>query len=295
MLGLHHQLAAAVEQRGRAVAALLDVRRVRGADQHRAHLVAGGAQRADQDLERDRVEARRSSSPLGDDRARVVDLGAPARAAAPGSPPAARTRTAPRPRRPSPGSPRRTSASSHSPPKRARRPARSSSSLGGRRGRDLGPGLDQRQADRHQLDLGLGVAVAVAALVLGGEALGELGGVGLSAPRDRQLERLAAVAQLVDDLGPASLEALGEPLAQRRDLGRDPLRGQLVAARASPCGRCRGGARRRAGRAPRARRSRAGRGSARSRARRRSPPRASARRRRTASARIRAGRRRARP
>ena len=46
-----------VEQRRRAVAPLLDVGRVRRADQHRAHLLAGGAKRADQHLERDRVEA----------------------------------------------------------------------------------------------------------------------------------------------------------------------------------------------------------------------------------------------
>ena len=57
VLGLHHQLAVGVEEGGRAVVALLDVGRVGGADQRRAHLIAGGAQAADQDLERDRVEA----------------------------------------------------------------------------------------------------------------------------------------------------------------------------------------------------------------------------------------------
>ncbi len=46
VLGLHDHLAVRVEQRGRSVAALLDVRRVRRADQHHAHLLAGGAQRA---------------------------------------------------------------------------------------------------------------------------------------------------------------------------------------------------------------------------------------------------------
>ena len=56
VLRLHHQLAGGVEQRRRAVVALLDVGRVRGADQHRAHLLAGRAQRADQHLQRDRVE-----------------------------------------------------------------------------------------------------------------------------------------------------------------------------------------------------------------------------------------------
>ena len=57
VLGLHHQLAAGVEERGRAVVALLDVGRVGGADQGRAHLLAGGAQAADHHLQRDRVEA----------------------------------------------------------------------------------------------------------------------------------------------------------------------------------------------------------------------------------------------
>jgi hypothetical protein len=37
-------------------ASLHDVGRVRGADQHDAHLLAGGAQRAGDDLQLDRVE-----------------------------------------------------------------------------------------------------------------------------------------------------------------------------------------------------------------------------------------------
>ena len=57
VLGLHHHLPARVEQRGGAVAALLDVGRVRGADQRGAHLLAGGAQRAGEHLQLDRVEA----------------------------------------------------------------------------------------------------------------------------------------------------------------------------------------------------------------------------------------------
>ena len=46
-----------VEQRGRGVAALLDVRRVGRAHQHGAHLVADRAQAAEHHLEGDRVEA----------------------------------------------------------------------------------------------------------------------------------------------------------------------------------------------------------------------------------------------
>ena len=55
---------------------------------------------------------------------------------------------------PAGGSPRSTSASSHSPANRARRSAALERALGGgRAGRGSGPGLDERQADVHQLDL----------------------------------------------------------------------------------------------------------------------------------------------
>ena len=43
VLGLHDHLTPRVEERRRCVAALLDVGRVRGADQHQPHLLAGGA------------------------------------------------------------------------------------------------------------------------------------------------------------------------------------------------------------------------------------------------------------
>ena len=56
VLGLHHQLALGVEEGSGGVAALLDVGRVGRADEHHAHLVAGGAQRAEHHLESDRVE-----------------------------------------------------------------------------------------------------------------------------------------------------------------------------------------------------------------------------------------------
>src|SRR6185436_8155248 len=57
VLGLHANLAGRVEEGGRAVAALLGVRRVRRAHEDRAHLLAGGPQRAGDDLQLDRVEA----------------------------------------------------------------------------------------------------------------------------------------------------------------------------------------------------------------------------------------------
>ena len=58
VLGLHHQLARGVEERRRAVAPFLDVGGIRGAHEHRPHLLAGGSKGADQHLERDRVEPR---------------------------------------------------------------------------------------------------------------------------------------------------------------------------------------------------------------------------------------------
>ena len=53
VLGLHDHPAALVEQRGRAVAPLLDVRGEGGADEHRAHLLGDRAQAAADDLELD--------------------------------------------------------------------------------------------------------------------------------------------------------------------------------------------------------------------------------------------------
>ena len=58
VLGLHHHLAARVKQRRRRVAPLLDVGRVRRADQHGSHLLADRPQRAGQDLELHRVDHR---------------------------------------------------------------------------------------------------------------------------------------------------------------------------------------------------------------------------------------------
>ena len=76
--------------------------------------------------------------------------------------------------------------------------------------------------DEH--DLAVGVAVAVALLVGALEALGQLGRVRLGRPRHRQLEGLARVAQLVDDLGLGALIAGRQRLAdQRLDLRGDPL------------------------------------------------------------------------
>src|SRR5712692_9887142 len=53
VLRLHDHPAALVEERGRAVAPLFDVRGERGAHEHHAHLLGDGAQTAADDLELD--------------------------------------------------------------------------------------------------------------------------------------------------------------------------------------------------------------------------------------------------
>ena len=152
------------------------------------------------------------------------------RGAAPGSPPGARTRTGPRPRSRRGGSPRSTSASSHSPSKRARRLPRSRAPSSAARGRGSGPGSTSARRTFTSSTSAVGVAVAVTALVLGGELLGEPLGARALVAGDRELERLAAIAQLVGDLGGGVAEPLGQPLAERPHLRRNPLGGELVTA-----------------------------------------------------------------
>src|SRR5215469_12607115 len=108
MLGLHHQLAGGVEERGRTVVALLDIGRVGGADQRRPHLVAGGAQSPDQHLQGYRVH-RASIVPWSS--TAVDQLGGTTKVASGSSKTAG-----PSVSKPAAGSPRRTSVSIHSPP-----------------------------------------------------------------------------------------------------------------------------------------------------------------------------------
>ena len=134
-----------VEERGRAVVALLDVGRVGGADQRRAHLVAGRPQPAGQHLQRDRVDAHASPPPPGSCPPRRP--GPTSRAGRRRSPRGARRRPAPRPRcrrRARRGAP---ASSTQSPPKRTgREPSVGRRSAGGRRPRAR-PGRDHRQPD----------------------------------------------------------------------------------------------------------------------------------------------------
>jgi hypothetical protein len=62
VLGLGDHRALGVEQRGRAVAALLDVGGVGAADQHRAGLLGDARQRAGEHAQRDGIKAHRRSS-----------------------------------------------------------------------------------------------------------------------------------------------------------------------------------------------------------------------------------------
>ena len=77
VLGLGDHRALGVEQRGRAVAALLDVGGVGAADQHRARLLGDARQRAGEDREGDGIEAHVVA--LQHQRAGVVDRARPAR------------------------------------------------------------------------------------------------------------------------------------------------------------------------------------------------------------------------
>ena len=284
----------AVEQRGGGVAALLDVRRVRGAHEHGAHLLAHRPHAAQQHLQGDRVEAAahvRSS----DQGAVLVDRAGPARAARRRSPPGAPTPPGRRSSRPVPRAPRRMAVSSRLPSNSAVRRPRSNRPAGAGVDRGVDTFLDRAHAHVHELDRALGVAVAVAVLVRLLEQLAQLGRAGVRGRRHLQLEGLAPVAQVV-----VGLEARARHAGAGRGGEVARPRRRRVPARSLPRPAARCAPRRGAGRPSRGRvrtalplragRARGARPAARPAARR-----ASARRRRRRPARSRAGRRRARP
>ncbi len=106
VLGLHHEVAGGVEQRAGGVAALLDVGRVAGADQHRAHLLAGRAQRAGGDAQGDGIEAHFCTRIVPDSSTSPLQPGGTARVASRSS-----TIAGPSMRSPGAGSPRMISVS----------------------------------------------------------------------------------------------------------------------------------------------------------------------------------------
>ena len=223
VLGLHHHLPGRVEQRRRGVAALLDVGRVRRADQHGAHLLAGGAQRAEDHLQLHRVDGHAGSS------ARRTSIA-----------PSASTVRAP--------------AGRHEHGRlgqwddRRALERRAGDGPTGRR-RQLGRRRRRRRRAHphgHELDLLLRVAVAVALLVRCLERLAQRRGRRVGRPGHGQLERLSAVAQLVrrGDLGPRLAErgrAPPPPAPRRRG---DRLGGQRRRRCAARCAARRGGERR---------------------------------------------------
>ena len=226
---------AGVEERGRAVVALLDVGRVGGADQRRAHLVAGGAQAADQDLEGDRVEPAHRAVPFPRiscawNRARIVPV-ASTFACQPGG----RIRVASGSSKTT-GPSRRGAGSGLAAQHRGLDPLAVEQHRPGAllkpaarcgRGVQLRPGHDHRQADVDEDDLAVGIAMAVALLVGAFEALAKVGRIGIDGAGDRQLEGLAGVPHLVDDLRPGLGQAGAGGGDQLGDLGRDALGAQL--------------------------------------------------------------------
>ena len=195
VLRLHDHLAGGIEQRGRGVAALLDVRRVRRADQRGAHLLARSAQRARDDLQLDRIDRAHPASACSRRRCIVpssIELALPA-----GRYEERRLRQAPY---------RGTVDASALP-----RLARLRKAQRWRRVPHRGP-------HRDQLDLGVVVAIAVAAVVLLGETLTQHVGLDRLAVH-RELKRLPAVAELVE-----------RPCAQRlASVVESGLRQQLIA------------------------------------------------------------------
>ena len=160
VLGLGDHPPAGIEDGGRAVAPLLDVGGVRGANERRAHLLGDAAKRSREHLEAGRVDHRAIlHEPSG--RRRAVHP-SPTHIVAPSS--GDRRRAAHR-RRP-----------------RARGAARAP-----------GPAVTARHAHAHDLDLAVGLVEPEPLAVAGVEALGEA-----RARRDRhgQLMGLAAVAKL---------------------------------------------------------------------------------------------------
>src|SRR4029077_1567478 len=137
VLRLHHQLPRGIEEGRRAVVALGDVRRVGGADQHGAHLVAGGPERAGHHLEGDGVEPGHELTAVTVPDSSTVAFHPRGRTSvASGS---SKTH-GPAASKPASGSPWSTRVVTHSPSKRASRSPSVSSPPAAARGRGSGPG-----------------------------------------------------------------------------------------------------------------------------------------------------------
>ena len=188
---------------------------------------------------------------------------------------------------PGAGSPRTISASCSRP----RRPRSAASARRRRRRRRRGRARSRdarRRADGDELDRRLGVAVAVALLVQRLERVAEGGDRRAGQVAHRQLVGLAAVADVVGDLGRGVVAAASVARAAAASSPRAPASAASVSVSpASRTVRCLVAAAVGGGEAERARArpTRADRGSSSCRAPRRSPRRAAARRRRRPAAR----------
>ena len=185
VLGLHDHPAGGVEQRAGRVAALLDVGRVRRADEHGAHLLARRAQGAGDHAQGDRVDAHGARS------SRIVPDGSTRPAQPGGTASVASGQLADR--RSGQLGARLRLAGQHGRlvlgavhPGAAGRALRAPSGRP-RRGRvDRRPRLGRGHPERHELDLALRVAVAVRALVCGGEGVPQRVGLGRLAALHRR-------------------------------------------------------------------------------------------------------------
>ena len=214
-----------VEQGRGRVAALLDVGRMGRAHQHRAHLLAGGAQRAQHHLEGDRADPAHAS------RSRTT-----ASASAVARQPGGTTSVAP-------------SSSKTAGPVELRLAGAEHARLGllagehdaagaalvglggGARAR-LRPGSGRRDADGHELQLGVLVRVSVAGLVRLVERLAQGGHGRAGRGFHRELEGLARVAEVVGHAQLGALVTQVLPCARRQPLerGAAALRRELRSA-----------------------------------------------------------------
>ena len=250
-----------VEQRGRGVAALLDVGRVGRAHEHRAHLLADArASRPRSTCSVTGSRPRRSCARSSEQRAVLVGRPRASRAARRPSPPAARRPPGPSSRSPGAGSPRRTVRLE--PP--AAEAARARRALRRRRRAAGGPQLAAgarsmaRDAHVHELELARPGrrSRSARACARSKRSRSSCGGRVERAPRTVQLERLArgsagrrtpragrpaarrarAVGELVDDRGGARPRASSASAEQHaaRDVAPAVRRRRARAPRARP-------------------------------------------------------------
>ena len=199
-----------------------------GLDEHGAHLLAGGAQGAGDDPQRDRVDAHRFSSRIVPDSSTSPAQPGGTASVASGSSTSAGPSISVAGLRLAGEHGRLVLLAAEDARRGCERSAPAAAAPAAAASTS-GPGLGGGGAQRDELDLALGVAVAVGLLVGGVEGLAQL--VGVVVRLDGELERLAAVAQLGRHahVGVVVAELLARPLGELAGLARERLVGQLVA------------------------------------------------------------------